>query len=336
MISNRKTGIDLVKVFATFFVVSVHFFLNTEFYSTPLIGKNMDVQVFARMSFLICVPLFLIITGYLQLEKKPTKQYFKKIIPILIIYLFYSIIAIMVRKYYFKEHKTAIEWLAMVLNFNANNYSWYINMFIGLFLLSPYINILYKNIATKKQKVVLILVFLFITGVPTFFNLKAREVLFFPDFWVGIYPLTYYLIGSFIREYQVKVNKLTGAVALLLITLLETFIEVHYANGGNFTGAAGYYSSLVVVIHATIFFLLFYDINIKVNFIAKILSLISILSLDIYLASNITDKFVYQYVFTNVFKSQPQVIYYAVPIVFSTFGLSFLVSLIRHKLIKVR
>jgi surface polysaccharide O-acyltransferase-like enzyme len=336
MIANRSTGLDLVRSFAILFVPSVHFFLNTEFYTTALLGENMYLQVFLRMSFLICVPLFMILTGYLQIGKTPTKEYFKKIIPILVVYLIYSLIAIFVREYYFKEDKSVIDWFASILNFSANSYSWYVNMYIGLFLLSPFMNLLYKSLGTKKQKLLLIAVFVFLTAVPTFFNLKARGVLFFPDFWVGMYPLSYYFIGCYIREYQVKINKIMGVIALLLVILLETTIEVHYANGGTFLSMSGYYSSLIIVIHTVLFFLIFYDVNIKANFIAKALSLISILSLDIYLASNISDKFVYQYVFTHLFTSQHQIVYWFIPVVLTTFAIAFAFSLLRHLLIKLR
>lgn len=336
MSSNRKTGLDLVRAFAILFVPSVHFFLNTNFYSTPLLGGNMYVQVFLRMSFLICVPLFMILTGYLQVEKTPTKKYFKKIFPIIVIYLIYSLMAIVAREFYFKENKSPIEWFSMILNFKADSYSWYINMYIGLFLLSPYLNILYKNVGAKRQKLILIGIFLFMTAVPSFFNLKIRGILYFPDFWAGIYPMTYYFIGCFIREYQVKINKVWGMTALLFITLLETFIEVHYANGGIFKGMSGYYSSLVIVIHAVTFFLIFYDVNIKVNFIARMVSLISILSLDIYLASNITDRFLYKYVLSNIYINQQQILYFIIPVVLTTFSLAFGISFIRHKLIRLR
>jgi surface polysaccharide O-acyltransferase-like enzyme len=334
--SNRKTGLDLVRAFAILFVPAVHFFLNTNFYSTPLLGGNMYLQAFLRMTFLICVPLFMILTGYLQVDKTPTKKYFKKIIPILVVYLIYSLIAIVVREFYFKEHKTVLEWFAMILNFKADSYSWYINMYIGLFLLSPYLNIIYKNIETKKQKLMLIAIFLFITAVPSFFNLKVRGILYFPDFWAGIYPITYYFIGSFIREFQVKIHKVWGFAALVVVNLLEMFIEVHYSNGGVFKGMSGYYSSLIVVVSAVLFFLVFYDVNIKTNFIAKTISLISILSLDIYLASNVTDRIVYDYVLDHLFKTQQQILYFIIPVVCTTFFAAFFISYLRHKLIRLR
>ncbi|WP_423799695.1 acyltransferase [Neobacillus sp. SAB-20_R2A] len=335
-ITQRKIGLDLVRVFATLFVLSVHFFANTYFYSTPVDGKNMYLQVFLRMFFLICVPLFMILTGYLQLNKDPNKDYYKKIYPILIVYLIYSLLAILTNVFIFKEEKSISEWIGAVLNFKADGYAWYVNMYIGLFLIAPFLNILYNNIQTKKQKQLLILVFLIITALPSFFNGKARGALYFPDFWIQLYPITYYFIGNYIREYQLKISKMVGVFCLVLITLIECWIEIHYVSD-VFLGMAGSYSSLIVVMHATIFFLLFYDVNFNGGgLFLKLLSIISVLSLDIYLASYITDRIVYKYFLEHHFQSQQQFLYWFFPAVGTTFIFALTLSYIRYKFIKVR
>ncbi|MGV2939694.1 acyltransferase [Mesobacillus sp. LC4] len=329
-LSSRNTGLDLVKAFAILFVLSVHFFLKTEYYSTPLEGKNMYVQTFLRMSFLICVPLFIILTGYLQSNKKPTVDYFKKLMPVLIVYLFYSLVAILVRVYHFDEQKTVLEWLAEVTHFKANSYSWYVNMYIGLFLISPFLNILYKGLNSKRQKQLLILVLVVMTSLPDILNGKARGVLFVPDFWDQMYPLMYYFIGSYLKEYQFRIKKWIGAILLATVTLVEVWIEVHYAMGGKFRGMAGYYNSTLIVVHSVIFFLLFYDVHIKTAILSKFITFVSMLSLDIYLASNISDKIVYQYVFDNIYVNQQQILFQAVPIVLSTFTIAFIMALLRY------
>jgi surface polysaccharide O-acyltransferase-like enzyme len=134
MYMKRKTGLDLVRTIAIFSVVGVHFFYHTNFYKVPVAGKSMMVQVALRWLFTMCVPLFIMLTGYLQTEKTPEKRYFKKLIPILGVYLFYSVLSIIMRIVYLKEDKSIIMWIISILTFDADKYSWYINMFIGLFL----------------------------------------------------------------------------------------------------------------------------------------------------------------------------------------------------------
>ena len=42
--SAREPGLDLVRVFASFFVVAVHFYLNCNYYQTSLTGGKMMIK----------------------------------------------------------------------------------------------------------------------------------------------------------------------------------------------------------------------------------------------------------------------------------------------------
>ena len=69
MKQERKYGLDIVRIIATLSVLSVHFFLKTNYYNTPLNSMPMRVQSIIRNFFMICVPLFILITGYLNNNK---------------------------------------------------------------------------------------------------------------------------------------------------------------------------------------------------------------------------------------------------------------------------
>ena len=62
---NRNASLDLARLSALFCVVSVHFFLYTGFYVEPCTGWRMYLLTLARCSFMVCIPLFLLLTGYL-------------------------------------------------------------------------------------------------------------------------------------------------------------------------------------------------------------------------------------------------------------------------------
>lgn len=173
-------------------------------------------------------------------------------------------------------------------------------------------------------------------GCPCFFNGKFMGLLNFPSYWIGMYPVMYYFIGCYINEYKPKIKKTYTVGCLFLIVLFETMLEIHSANGGNFKSFVGYYGSLIILIESVMFFLIFYDVQIKNRFVHKTISLISLLSLDIYLVSVITDKIVYKTIFKYYFVSQQRLILLFLPTVFCTFFLAFSISFIRSKLIKIR
>ena len=68
----RDPKLDIIRIFALICVVGVHFFLNCGFYDVPIVGKRMYVASVVRAFFITCVPLFLMLTGYLVNKKQLT------------------------------------------------------------------------------------------------------------------------------------------------------------------------------------------------------------------------------------------------------------------------
>ena len=63
---ERNLNADLIRCVAVFSVVSVHFLKNNGFYSTPVVGWDMLLMCIYRSFFMACVPLFLMLTGFLM------------------------------------------------------------------------------------------------------------------------------------------------------------------------------------------------------------------------------------------------------------------------------
>jgi len=338
---KRETGLDLIRTFAILFVIGVHFFYHTDFYRVPIAGINLTIQVALKWLFTMCVPLFIMLTGYLQAEKKPEGKYFKKLIPILGVYLFYSVLSIIMRITYLNEEKSILAWIKAILVFDADKYSWYINMYIGLFLLTPFLNMIHKGLNNKKDYGIFLIVLVFLTGTPAFFNSLASQnsifkALSFSDWWTNIYPITYYFIGAYIRKYPVKPNKKITALLLGLTVVLETLLTVFYSWNKAFVNVIGDYGSILIVAEAVLFFLIFYDIEIKNRQIGKTLSTISVLSLDLYLASYISDKLVYVFLMKNIFKSQQQIMCYFVLATAASFSIAFIIAFLRYKAVRIK
>lgn len=338
---KRKTGLDIIRTFAILFVIGVHFFYHTAFYRVPIIGINMIIQAALKWLFTICVPLFIILTGYLQTEKKAEIRYFKKLIPILGVYLFYSILSIIMRMTYLNEERSLLSWIKAILVFDADKYSWYINMYIGLFLLTPFLNMIHKGLNNAKDYRVFLLILVCLTGFPAFFNsLAAKTSIFkalvFSDWWTMIYPLTYYFIGAYIKKYPVKLNKKLAALSLGLVIALETGLTVIFSWNKTFVNVIGDYGSILIVLEAVLFFLIFYDVEIKNERISKMLSTVSVLSLDLYLCSYISDKLVYVFLMKNIFKSQQQIMFYFIFAVTASFTIAFVIAFLRYKAIRLK
>ena len=74
---ERNINLDLIRCVAAIFVISVHFCLNSGFYELTCSGMRMLIMCILRTAFITCVPLFLMLTGYLMNKKELTISYYK-------------------------------------------------------------------------------------------------------------------------------------------------------------------------------------------------------------------------------------------------------------------
>ena len=74
MEKQREENLDLIRATAVLFVVSVHSLSYIGFYEQRSIGWAYFMASILRVVFITCVPLFMILNGYLQQEKQFPKS----------------------------------------------------------------------------------------------------------------------------------------------------------------------------------------------------------------------------------------------------------------------
>lgn len=101
ILQNRNVELDIVPTLAIVCVIGGHYFINTDFNSTPFNSPLVFLLGMLQTFTLIGVPLFLMITGYLNINKiVASRKYFRGIFRVLSAYLIFSIITILFRKFY--------------------------------------------------------------------------------------------------------------------------------------------------------------------------------------------------------------------------------------------
>lgn len=187
-------------------------------------------------------------------------------------------------------------YLVRILDYEYG-YSWYVEMYIGLFLLIPFLNAMYKSIG-RKQKLWLIGILAFLSMLPSMLeSVWVCEIEFdiFPDFFTNLYVLVYYFTGSYIAEYKPSPKKILCAGVIVLTVAAETVLcfalsETEYA-WWLFNNIA----SLPHAIVAVFIFLLFYDVEIGFKPASALFTKIASCSFEIYLISFMTDQFCHRY-----------------------------------------
>lgn len=333
---KRDVSLDGVRIFAVFSVISVHFFRNNGFYQNPITGARMFLMTMMRSFFVICVPLFLVLTGYLMLSKELNRQYYKGIVKTLGIYVIASVACIIFKNVFQGASYGITGSIAGIFNYTADDYAWYIEMYIGLFLLIPFLNLIYNGLKNKKQKLALIGTFLLLTSMPAIFNIFSfsgvdwwlhpassdfyQKVL--PESWTALYPVTLYYIGAYLREYDWKISKKRSLVLLGVLVIFAGVFNYYRSYGGPFVwGSWAGYSSPIVIAMTILVFVLIQRMKIwkKISTQgSKVLKILSDCALGAYLISYIFDTLVYPYFLNRVPDFSYKLGYYfiCVPIVF--------------------
>lgn len=308
---SRSAGIDIIKTIAVLFVLCVHFSFNTYYYDTPVSNANMFVQSCLRWLFYMSVPLFLMCTGYLNYKKTFSRSYCLKIFRIVIPYVLISIICLLVKIYVKGTPITLQNAIHSIFYFSANSYSWYVNMYIGLFLMAPIFNIAINTMDRKKAfRFLLILIFVIslpATFNPIFENIPNLAYIGFPDWWSDFFPIVYYFIGAYISKYQVRIKKPVCIAVVLVIICAQTALQILMGRYECTAWLMTNCSSLFVITGSLFVFLLLYSVDLKFRLVKFVFKWISTLTLEIYLFSNISDSLIYSYFADHVWGTPPSI-----------------------------
>lgn len=304
---KRTVSLDLIRCVALFLVVSVHFFMHSGFYSCIMVGSRLYLFTLIRTVSMTCVPLFLMLSGYLLKNKTPCRKYYSKLIRTIWLYLLASACCYL---YEYRQSANVAGFLLRSLDYSASHYAWYMNMYIGLFLLIPYLNVLYNGLAGRRQRQGLILTLLIMTAFTGLVNCLvpsadggwefSREVSLYqtilPDWWHKIYPLTYYFVGAYLRDHPLNLSKKRNALFLLLALTGNATLNYVISYGQEFVQGSwqDWGSALNILQSALLFNLLAQtDFSRLPAKAAPVLTRISDLSLSAFLVSWIFDDMAY-------------------------------------------
>ena len=220
---KRETGIDLLRCFAAFLVVAFHGNLYVGYQREPQVG----VAMWAANSFyhltVACNGLFLMISGYLHSRKPFDRRCFRGLVGVVLGYALASAVSIPVRHFLLGQEKSLEQWVRAFFGFSGVYYGWYVEMYLGLMLVSPVLNLALGNMKDSQVGAAcgcLILV----TACPL------------TDYWAAGYPLAYYAMGAAVRRFKPRVKTwvcLASAGALACGFGLLTLVSAGGGKLGN-------------------------------------------------------------------------------------------------------
>lgn len=351
---GRDIGLDITRIIAFLCVPCVHFFANSDYYNMPTEGGTMYLMTVMRVFFMICVPLFIILSGYLMvskqitMDKKGLMSFYAKLIRVFLTYLLATAV-LLAFQILFQDVKFSLKTVVFGL-LKYDYYAWYINMYIGLYLLIPFFNAMWRGIGedNKSGHAILVGTLLVLTILPSIVNvydfftpgalikpsISTAQNPIVPDWWNNIYPITYYFIGAYLRNH-VDLKKFTTwklCAAFALSGILFGIYNIWRCRHILFIwGNWSYWNSYQCVIMAVLAFLIINSVKYpKLSPRAqKGIGLISGLTLGAYLVSWMPDQIVHGVLMNRFADMRARLMTMPVSVCF-TVVVSMVISLIIH------
>ena len=282
---KRESGADLYRVMGLLFVNTLHACLYNGFYYEAQEGLAMWLANSVRWLVFSCNAMFMLLSGYLKTASPWGRRYYKSLVAVLIGYILTCVISYPIRYYCIGEKDPLSTWLERFVTFS--NYSWYIEMYIGLFMISPLVNLALDNLQSPKKQWFLALSLVVVT---IGHSATTRNLL--PDYCGSFYPLTLYTLGAVIRRTQPKIPALLGIVAALLVAMWLGYMTMRTATDGFYSGFSQGYGGFWVVLMVVCLFLGVYRLHIGPR-LAKVLAFLSGGVLEGYILSRLFDVWIY-------------------------------------------
>lgn len=331
----RDYRADLIRLVACIAVIMSHFFILTDFHSTAFSGFAMWCQGVGA-SFLVGSDLYMMLTGYLCCYRSFSLSGYRGWYKIMFSYVMMSLLMIFVQYYFSPVPFTIVEGLKGIIAFNTIPYAWYIEMWIGLFLLSPLLNILFHACRDRKQKKLMILILFLMCCPAEFTNRYGLYIL--PEYWCDFYPICLYMAGCYARQY----GRLISHSYILLFCLSIPFILI-FCPTLNIILSTGTYKHLLGdrggIFYLPLSIMVFFSIlNIPFSInrrVKKILAFLSRCSFDIFLSSAIVDSIVYPWLKSCTSFSQEELGYWLPMLVIAIYTLSLVLALVKKTVISI-
>lgn len=283
---NKIEWVENLRVFATLSVITLHvaaagaYNLQTVAFSDWWISA-----LFESLRF--CVPVFVMITGALLLNKdyEPSVFIKKKLVHILYPFLIYSCIYLCFTydlKRLIAEKNIADFLKHCYYSFKNGSYYhlWYIYMLIGLYAMTPVVRSYVKSAEKKNLEY-----FIFLWLIYSLIKGYALND-FFPNFYfpVAIDYLGYFVLGHYFYKYPIE--KRTLGLVLFIAGTISTFLIIFYFGYTKNEMRDLYYgyNTLNVVVQSIGAYLWLYNSKIANPLAAKFRNVLSQNSYSIYLA----------------------------------------------------
>ncbi len=276
---TRRSNIELLRIVAALGVIILH-------YNNPNIGGgfgaaakgsfNLAILHFFEVVFICAVNLFVLISGYFLRDSK--KCDLLKPIELLTQLFVFELLFLCIKEIPTGNPIT----IGVIFTYFSPSY-WFVFVYIGLYLISPYISAVWKRLKIRDKKILLGGTFTVFALYPMLLNMieYLADCALLGINTVGLYGaqegytivnfVLMYLLGCAVRDWEesgkhrdVKTGKIAALLlANILVLFLWVLTEMYLLPRDVALGPSLNYNNPLVITEAVLFFLLFKQIHIK-------------------------------------------------------------------------
>ncbi len=227
---ERLVWADVLRVVAIYLVLVVH---ASTMPSSAFPLSNSWPYIISFSIAKICVPLFVMLSGALLLEKKETyKMFFKKrILKVLTPWIVWTAIYMGIN-YYTRDFQpqTFSEWkYYFTLTFFTE--LWFLPLIFSIYLLTPIIRLTIPLLKKTDKIYIIILWFVWVSILPFFNSSPAFPKPFNSGLLsLAVYFSGYFLLGHFLTKIKYPKNTLWFSSVLIILGILINFVSLFLVN----------------------------------------------------------------------------------------------------------
>ena len=321
---KRNSSIELLRIISMIMIIMSHYC-----YHGVINGDSLSLsfnKIILQLGFLgnLGVNIFFLISSYFMYDKEID---IRRIIKLLFQIFSYSIIIYLIFVLIGQEPFNIVNFIKSFFPVLFKNY-WFASVYVIIYILSPYINILIRNLDEKQHRNIII-IFIFIWSILfTFLKIDL-----YSNYFTDI--LILYFIATYIKKYNSKISNnivklLTFLSTLGLISLtiilnfippLESYIPHIYSR-----------NSLFIIMISTGMFISF----LNKNWYSNIINIISSCVFGVYLLHDnyLIRKVLWNFVDNSKYITSPYLIIHMLIVTIIIFILCIIIEFIRKNTIQ--
>lgn len=287
-INKRNIGLDILRIISMLMIIVLHYLGKGGLLKAENTSEIYHViYYFIEALSIIAVNCYVLISGYFLIK---SKFKWKKVLQLWLETLFYSIfvyVIIVVLGLKEIDIKGIIKSLFPII---TKEY-WFINIYLVMYILSPFLNKLINCMSQKEYRkllLILIICFSIISILPDVYTLDSSHG------YGIIWFVCLYLIAGYIRIYDIPKKLIADKKGYLLLLYFIFAIIVTigmlaldfvgtYLGKGTLMDKFIQYNNIFVLMESIALFMFFKQLNIKNTKIIKIVEFIAPLTLAVYL-----------------------------------------------------